>query len=88
MPAQVDRKKYLNYDGLVHIFDKLNDYPNNEILGVIIDAISSELDAKLSVTAYTATTVTATVTAGTAIATINGTTIYAPAYIDADGVSY
>lgn len=35
-----------------------------------------------------ATTVTNTLTSGTLIATINGTNIYAPAYTDADGVSY
>lgn len=35
-----------------------------------------------------ATTVTNTLASGTLIATINGTNIYAPAYIDADGVSY
>ena len=35
-----------------------------------------------------ATTVTNTLASGTLIATINGTSIYAPAYTDADGVSY
>ena len=35
-----------------------------------------------------ATTVTNTLSSGTLIATINGTNIYAPAYTDADGVSY
>ena len=35
-----------------------------------------------------ATTVTNTLGSGTLIATINGTNIYAPAYTDADGVSY
>lgn len=35
-----------------------------------------------------ATTVTNTLASGTLIATINGTNIYAPAYTDADGVSY
>lgn len=35
-----------------------------------------------------ATTVTNTLASGTLIATINGTNIYAPAYVDADGVSY
>ena len=35
-----------------------------------------------------ATTVSQVLTSGTLIATINGTNIYAPAYTDADGVSY
>lgn len=35
-----------------------------------------------------ATTVNNTLSSGTLIATINGTNIYAPAYTDADGVSY
>ena len=35
-----------------------------------------------------ATTINNTLSSGTLIATINGTNIYAPAYIDADGVSY
>ena len=35
-----------------------------------------------------ATTVTNTLASGTLIATINGINIYAPAYTDADGVSY
>jgi hypothetical protein len=33
-------------------------------------------------------TITNTLASGTLIATINGTNIYAPAYTDADGVSY
>ena len=35
-----------------------------------------------------ATTINNTLASGTLIATINGTNIYAPAYTDADGVSY
>ena len=35
-----------------------------------------------------ATTITNVLSSGTLIATINGIDIYAPAYIDADGVSY
>ena len=56
---------------------------------------ATDNSTKVATTAYVttaisnaATTVTQTLTSGTAIATINGTTIYAPSYTDADGVSY
>lgn len=42
----------------------------------------------VNLTIPAATTVTNTLASGTLIATINGTNIYAPAYTDADGVSY
>ena len=37
---------FLDYDGLVHLLSKFQEYPNNEVLGAVIDAISAELDAK------------------------------------------
>lgn len=42
----------------------------------------------VNLTIPAATTVTNTLASGTLIATINGTNVYAPAYTDADGVSY
>ena len=93
-------KKFLDQEGLTHLMQKFQDYPNNEILGVVINAIDeakadknelfsgsyNDLTDKPTIPA--ATTVTNTLASGTLIATINGTNIYAPAYTDADGVSY
>jgi len=45
-------------------------------------------DAVASVAAAGGVSITNTLSSGTLIATINGTNIYAPAYTDADGVSY
>lgn len=39
-------KKFLDENGLQHFADKLNDYPTNEILGVVINAIGEELETK------------------------------------------
>lgn len=82
-------KKFLDADGLTYFAQLLNNYPDNTILAAVIDAIQDALDTKAdSADIPSATTVSQTLTSGTAIATINGTTIYAPSYTDADGVSY
>jgi hypothetical protein len=39
-------KKFLDADGLTYFAQLLNDYPNNEILGAVIDAIDGELSTK------------------------------------------
>ena len=39
-------KKFLDQVGLEYFASKLNDYPTNEVLGAVIDAISDELDNK------------------------------------------
>lgn len=41
-------KKFLDADGLTYFAQLLNDYPNNEILGAVIDAIDGELSTKAS----------------------------------------
>lgn len=47
---------FLNYDGLVHLLSKFQEYPNNEVLGAVIDAISTELDAKAGLEVATLST--------------------------------
>ncbi len=40
-------KKFLDFNGLCRILTKLDEYPDNEILSVVINSISSELETKL-----------------------------------------
>lgn len=42
-------KKFLDQNGLEYFAAKLNDYPTNEILGVVIDAIQDALDEKVDI---------------------------------------
>lgn len=69
-------------------------YDENAYLNSTTPA-ATDNSTKVATTAYvktaisnSATSVTQTLTSGTAIAEINGVTIYAPSYTDADGVSY
>ena len=39
-------KKFLDQNGLEYLANKLNNYPTNELLGTVIDAIGDELDTK------------------------------------------
>lgn len=39
-------KKYLDEVGLAYVLSKLDDYPNNEILAALIDAVQDGLDEK------------------------------------------
>jgi len=39
-------KKYLDEIGLAYVLSKLDDYPNNEILAALIDAVQDGLDEK------------------------------------------
>lgn len=43
-------KKYLDEVGLAYILDMLSNYPNNEILAALIDALQDALDEKLNTT--------------------------------------
>ena len=49
-------KKFLDADGLTHFAEKFNDYPDNEILSTVINAISDELDGKASTALATPST--------------------------------
>ncbi len=49
-------KKFLDADGLTYFAQLLNDYPNNEILGAVIDAIDGELSTKAPNTLATQST--------------------------------
>lgn len=42
-------KKFLDANGLTYFASKFNDYPTNEILGTVIDAIGTELENKANV---------------------------------------
>lgn len=46
----MEQKKYLDANGVGYLYKKLslNDYPNNETLGVVIDAMQTALDEKAS----------------------------------------
>lgn len=55
MPT-VDNKKFLNYRGLIYLLSKLDEYPNNEVLATVIDAIGAELDAKAGLDVATLST--------------------------------
>jgi len=46
MPAT---KKYLDANGLTYFAQLLNNYPNNEVLGVVINAIEDALDEKVDI---------------------------------------
>lgn len=39
-------KKYLDEIGLAYVLGKLDDYPNNEILAALINAVQDGLDEK------------------------------------------
>lgn len=41
-------KKFLDANGVAHLGEILDEYPNNQILATVIDAISDELDEKAS----------------------------------------
>lgn len=41
-------KKYLDEVGLAYVLSKLEDYPDNEILATLIDAMQDALDEKAS----------------------------------------
>lgn len=43
-------KKFLDANGVTYLAQLLNNYPNNEVLGAVIDAIGEELDNKVSKT--------------------------------------
>lgn len=43
-PAQ---KKFLDFTGLSHFAQKLNDYPDNTVIASVIDGIQDELDTKV-----------------------------------------
>ena len=43
-----NQKKFLDYDGLIHLLKKFDDYPTNDILGTVIDSIGTAIDAKVS----------------------------------------
>lgn len=38
-----DAKKFLDYNGLVYLASKLNEYPNNTVLTAVINAIDTEI---------------------------------------------
>lgn len=40
------QKKFLNADGVAHLGEILDEYPNNQVLSTVIDAIQDELDTK------------------------------------------
>lgn len=87
-------KKFLDANGLTYFAQLLDNYPNNEILATVIDAISAELDRKANtedIPSGGSVTITNTLNSGTLIATINGTNIYAPeggSYPNVDEVGY
>ena len=67
------------------------DWQGNEVLAgklTVGAAPTANMDVATKQYVDNSTTVTNTLSSGTLIATINGTNIYAPAYVDADGVSY
>lgn len=39
-------KKFLDVEGVKHLVKLLDNYPNNQILGTVIDSIQEELDKK------------------------------------------
>ena len=40
-------KKFLDFTGLSHFAQKLNDYPDNTVIASVIDGIQDELDTKV-----------------------------------------
>ena len=48
-------KKYLDEVGLAYVLSKLEDYPDNEILATLIDAMQDALDEKASTDLATTT---------------------------------
>ena len=43
-------KKYLDEEGLKQVVRLLDEYPDNQILGTVIDEIQGELDKKADIT--------------------------------------
>jgi hypothetical protein len=41
-------KKFLDVNGLKHLISILDDYPTNEVLGTVINAIESEIPTNVS----------------------------------------
>lgn len=41
-------KKYLDYNGLTYLAQKLNNYPTNDVIEAVIDGIQDELDEKVN----------------------------------------
>ena len=39
-------KKFLDAEGITHLVRLLDEYPNNQVLGSVIDAIEGELEQK------------------------------------------
>ena len=46
MPAQINDKKFLDYNGLSYFSRKLNNYPTNDVIEAVIDGIQDALDEK------------------------------------------
>ena len=71
-------KKFLDSQGIEHFTQLLNNYPNNEILSTVIDAIQDELDTKASLDSpiFTGTPI-----APTPINTDNSTKIATTAFV-------
>lgn len=42
-----NQKKFLDYNGLVHLLGKFDDYPTNDILGTVINSIDTALAGKV-----------------------------------------
>ena len=42
-----NEKKFLDYNGLVHLLGKFDDYPTNDILGTVINSIDTALAGKV-----------------------------------------
>lgn len=52
--AQVNAKKYLDAAGLTYLAQKLNNYPNNDVIAAVIDGVQDALDEKLDISSYNA----------------------------------
>jgi len=48
-------KKFLDANGVTHLISLLDNYPDNALLGSVIDAIEEELDSKVSISGDTMT---------------------------------
>ena len=66
-------KKFLNTNGVTYLATLLNNYPNNELLSIVINAISESLDEKVD-----KSSIVQSLSTGTEIGSINGITLYAP----------
>ena len=43
----VNQKKFVDAEGLKHFAQVLNNYPDNEIIGTVVEAIGEELEGKV-----------------------------------------